>query len=94
MLTYEDCLGLCDLTEKEIAAIAEHEHIPDMVAIELGDYLVHTENGERKITTMILNDIKKALKANNTAHANELQDLLKQFVLTHPKMKNNIRTAD
>lgn len=94
MLTYEDCLGLCDLTEKEIAAIAEHEHIPGMVAIELGDYLVHTENGERKITTMFLNDIKKALKANNTAHANELQDLLKQFVLTHPKMKNNIRTAD
>lgn len=91
MLTFEDCLALCDLTEKEISAIAEHEHIPDMVAIELGNYLVHTENGEWKITTMILNDIKNALNVGDTAHADELQDLLKQFVLTHPKMQEMIR---
>jgi len=28
MLTIEDCIGLSELTEEEILAIAEHEHIP------------------------------------------------------------------
>ena len=27
MLTFEDCLALCELTEDEIDAIAEHEQI-------------------------------------------------------------------
>ena len=32
MLTYEDCLELSDLTEEEIEAISEHEHLPEMAA--------------------------------------------------------------
>ena len=30
MLTFEDCLGLSELNEDEILAIAEHEHIPEL----------------------------------------------------------------
>ncbi len=37
MLTYEDCLGLSALTDGDVSASAEHEHIPRMVAVELGD---------------------------------------------------------
>ena len=40
VLTFEDCLGLCELTEEEIRAIAEHEHLPQIVALELGNYLM------------------------------------------------------
>ena len=32
MNTLEDCLGLCDLTEAEVLAIAEHEHLPEIAA--------------------------------------------------------------
>jgi hypothetical protein len=46
MLTIEDCIALSDLTEEEIDAIAEHEHIPEMLAIELGSYLVHLPDGK------------------------------------------------
>jgi hypothetical protein len=35
-----DCLELCELSEEEVRAIAEHEHIPEVVALELGDYLI------------------------------------------------------
>ena len=42
MLTLQDCIELSELTEEEILAISEHEHIPEMVALELGNYLVHT----------------------------------------------------
>ncbi len=30
MLTFDDCLALCELTEEEIDAIAEHEHLPEI----------------------------------------------------------------
>ena len=48
-LGFEDCVGLCDLTEEEVLAIAEHEHIPAMAAVQLADYLVHTPGGEQRI---------------------------------------------
>jgi hypothetical protein len=45
MLSFEDCVALSSLTEDEIAAIAEHEHLPMIVAVELGNYLVQTPDG-------------------------------------------------
>ena len=88
MLTFEDCLALCDLTEKEIAAIAEHEHVPDMLALELGEYLVRTKDGELVIKKMIIDDIKHALNAGNQRHADQLQAILKDYVLAHPRIKD------
>ena len=60
MLTFEDCLGLSGLTEKEIDAIAQHEHLPEIVALELGNYLLHQPDGAPKIRRMILDDIADA----------------------------------
>ena len=39
MLTLKDCIAFCDLTEDEVKAIAEHERVPEIVAIELGQCL-------------------------------------------------------
>ena len=39
MITYEDCLGVAELSEAEVQAIAEHEHLPGMIALELADHL-------------------------------------------------------
>ena len=38
MLTYEECLAMCDLSEEEIGAIAAHEHMDAMIAMALGHY--------------------------------------------------------
>ncbi len=84
MLTFEDCMALCGLTEDEVAAIAEHEHIPEITALELGDYLVQTENGEFLIKQMILDDIEESRAHGNIQHAEMLESVLKQFVLSHP----------
>jgi hypothetical protein len=42
MLTLQDCIELSELTKEEILAIARHEHIPEIAALELGHYLVQT----------------------------------------------------
>jgi hypothetical protein len=52
MITIEDCLALSDLTEEEIDAIAEHEHLPAIIAAELGNYLAHLPGGIHHIRSM------------------------------------------
>lgn len=84
MLTLEDCIGLCDLTEEEVAAIAEHEHIPDIVAAELGNYLCQTPEGERALRRIILEDIARARARGDLKHAFALRMVLRHFIRTHP----------
>ena len=45
MITLEDCVALCGLTEEELLAIAEHEHMPEIAAAALAAYLTHQEHG-------------------------------------------------
>ena len=85
MLTYEDCVGLSDLTEDEIKAIAEHEHVPEIVALELGHYLIETEEGVPAIKAIIMEDIAQANKEGNYNHASKLKLVLRHFVETHPE---------
>lgn len=84
MLTIQDCIELSELTEDEILAIAEHEHIPEMVAVELGNYLAHTASGERRIKRMICDDMDCARDCGNLERVASLKLVLKHFVDTHP----------
>ncbi len=49
MLTYNDCLGLSDLTQEEVAALARIKHLPEVVALEMGCSLCRTPQGARTI---------------------------------------------
>jgi hypothetical protein len=84
MLCYEDCVGLSDLTEEEIEAIAQHEHLPEMAALEMGSYLVHTPGGAPLIKRIILDDIEEARRRGHAGKALQLKLVLKHFVETHP----------
>jgi hypothetical protein len=91
MLTLEDCLALCELTEEEVLAIAEHEHIPEMAALELGNYLVHAPDGETRIKSIIRDDIAEArLRGDRTAELT-LKLVLRNFVLQHPHCDQRCR---
>lgn len=85
MLSYIDCVDLSELTEDEIEAIAEHEHLPEIVAAELGNYLVHTPEGVPMIRRIILDDIDQARRRNDTERLLHLKLVLKHFVETHPE---------
>lgn len=87
MLSYIDCVAFCDLTEEEIAAIAEHEHIPAIVAVELGSYLVRTPEGVPMLKRMILDDIQAARTRADWLAAAKLRHVLRHFVETHPEKK-------
>ena len=83
MLTWEDCVALSDLTEEEIQAIAEHEHIPLLAAVELGQYLVRTRHGPPRISRMIIDDIQEARKRGDRLEELKLRAVLRHFVEQH-----------
>ena len=60
MLSLEDCLALCELTEDEVLAIAHHEHLPEIAAAELGHYLCLTPDGEMRIKSIFRDDVAEA----------------------------------
>ena len=83
MLRVEDCIALCELTEEEVAAIAEHEHVPAIVAAEMASYLVRLPDGEARLRRIILDDIDSAMERGDYRHAGQLRLVLRHFVETH-----------
>ena len=85
MITLEDCIALCGLTEDEVLAIAEHEHIPEMAAVELAAYLLMSEQGR----TAHLSDDRRRHPAGAGARAargsDTLLHVLHHFLRQHPE---------
>ena len=85
MLSLEDCLALCELSEDEVLAIAHHQHIPEIAAAELGNYLVRTAEGEMRIKKIICDDIAEARAQGDRMRELGLKLMLRNFVLQHPR---------
>ena len=85
MISLDDCIGLCGLDENEVAAISEHEHIPDIAAAALASYLLKQPHGGEAIRTMIIDDIHKALEEGRVRHGAELFMALRHFLEHHPE---------
>jgi hypothetical protein len=85
MISLEDCIAFCGLDKDEVAAISEHEHIPEIAATALADYLLKQPHGGETIRTMIIDDIHKALDAGRVRHAQELFMALRHFLDQHPE---------
>jgi hypothetical protein len=88
MITLQDCVGLCGLTEEEVLAIAEHEHLPEIVATALAEYLLSQEHGSKKVRDMIVDDIRQEqLTSGNKEKVLMLLHVLHHFLKTHPEAR-------
>jgi hypothetical protein len=88
MITLEDCVGLCGLTEEEVLAIAEHEHLPEIAATALAQCLLSQEHGSEKVLDMIVDDIRQAqLITGDKEHVVTLLHVLHHFLKTHPEAR-------
>jgi uncharacterized protein (DUF1786 family) len=80
MLSLEDCIALSGLTEDEIVAIAQHEHIPEIAAAELGNYLSRSADGRLTIKSMIRDDIRAAEARGERDRVLALKMVLRNYV--------------
>ncbi len=83
MLTFEDCLGLCELSEEQVRAIAEHEHLPEIVALELGNFLLRGPDGELLVSHMLIDDIRAAERRGDVVRAAQLKQALRRLIDEH-----------
>lgn len=60
MLSLEDCLDFSDLDAHEVEAIAAHEHVPLIVAAEIGCHLLKTPDGVRCLDNLFLETAETA----------------------------------
>ena len=82
MITLEDCVGFCGLSEEEVLAIAEHEHLPEIAATALAQYLLSQEHGSESVRDMIVDDIR-AQVARDKQKVLMLLHVLHHFLKTH-----------
>jgi hypothetical protein len=75
------------LNEKEIMAIAEHEHVPEIAAAAMGRYLLKEPGGPRRIRDMMRDDINESIARGDREHASELVMVLRHFLDTHPEAR-------
>ena len=85
MLTYDDVKAMSELSDEEIAFIAEHEHLPEICAAEFGYYLVQSANGVPMLHRAILDDLARAKAHYDHKKVARLRLVLKRFVETHPE---------
>jgi hypothetical protein len=87
MITLEDCIGLCGLTEEEVLAIAEHEHLPEIAATAFAQYLLSRDHGSEKVRDMIVDDIRRSQLRDDKEHVLTLLHVLHHFLKTHPEAR-------
>jgi hypothetical protein len=90
MISFEDCVAMCGLDRDEVAAVAEHEHIPDIAAAALANFILARAGGEMEIRKMLIDDIHESLDAGKIRHAAELMMALRHFVAQHPGAKSRL----
>jgi hypothetical protein len=86
MITLDDCIAFCGLTEEEVLAIAEHEHLPEIAAAAMACFLSQTRATE-KIRDMIVDDIRQAQQRGDRNHTLTLLHVLHHFLKTHPEAR-------
>ena len=86
MITLEDCIAFCGLTEEEVLAIAEHEHLSEIAATALAQYLLSHEHGTEKVRDMIVDDIRESQHRDDKARVRTLLHVLHHFLKAHPEV--------
>ena len=84
MLTLDQCIGMSDLSDDEIAVIAEHRRVPTIVAVEIGHTLLGTAKGKFILRGYISDLLANAKLAGCHEKAKHLDRVLTQFNAHHP----------
>lgn len=84
MLSIRDCLDYCDLTDDEVALIAEHEGIPDAAAAQVVCGLVQTPEGVLMLTNFMLELIERASERGDVAKVVKAKSVCARFMADHP----------
>ena len=73
------------MTEEEVLAIGEYEHLPEIAATALAQYLLSQEHGTERVRDMIVEDIRQGQVSGDKEHVLTLLHVLHHFLKKHPE---------
>lgn len=84
MISIKECLDYSDLTEDEVATIAEHEHLPFACAAQLACGLAQSQDGTEVLRCLLKNAVCDAAKCGHARVLQTARDACQQFAANHP----------
>ena len=85
MISIKDCIDYSDLTEDEVAAIAEHEHLPYACAAQMACCLAQSQEGTELLRCLLKNAVCDAATCGHEESVRLAQHALQQFIANHPE---------
>ena len=83
MLTFQDCIDMTALSEGEVEAIAKHEHVPALIALELGNRLLETREGTERLRELIVDNLLHAQARSDCAACAKFGRVLGYYLQAH-----------
>ncbi|MEO5374462.1 MAG: hypothetical protein H7840_09300 [Alphaproteobacteria bacterium] len=91
MLTCKDCLALMTLDREEELALAVSPPLPEEVVLDLGRYVLLSDEGEPALRQALLFDLEACRRARDIRRMAELKAMVRQFVDHHPSRRAAVR---
>lgn len=79
MVSLQECMDLSGLDQEAVEIIARRQHVPDIVAAEMGYTLCRTPEGLRQLRRLIRDDLKRAARDGDLQRSLRLNRVLAQF---------------
>jgi hypothetical protein len=87
MLTLRDCLDFCDLSEDVVEAIAEHDHLPPILAAELATCLAAAPGGMHVIHRYMCDNAAASAHRGDGGRQERRTGTLARFEADHPEVR-------
>lgn len=84
MISLRDCIDYSDLTDDEIATIAEHEHLPYGSAVQIACGLAQSQEGTQVLRCLLTNAVCDAEACGKRETLQTALRALGQFCANHP----------
>jgi hypothetical protein len=84
MLTLQDCLEMSGIDWDELVAIAHHEHLPDMVALEKAHAFLQQEWGPPAVRQMVIDEMRKCIESGDCREAQAALRIMEHTFEVHP----------
>lgn len=84
MLTIKDCVELSDLDIDEVLAIAHHERLPDIVALEKAHAFLKERWGAPAVRQMVMDEVRLSMEAGDCSETAQALALLARTFQAHP----------
>jgi hypothetical protein len=83
ILTVQECVDMSELSNEAIRVIAEHEHMPEVVAAELGQELLKSTGGIAEIRRMLEKSVELAIQGGAEDKINDRKRVLRSFIASY-----------